>query len=39
VGESRSGDTRIHIVASLAVYYDVDVALRAVSVWAVWRVQ
>jgi hypothetical protein len=36
IGESRSGATRIHIVAPLAVYYDVDPGRRAVTVWALW---
>src|SRR5262249_54430996 len=33
-GEARGGTTRIHIVPPLAVYFDVDVAQREVSVWA-----
>jgi hypothetical protein len=37
-GESRGGDTRIHIVSPLAVYFDVDDVQHEVSVWAVWRV-
>jgi hypothetical protein len=37
VGESRSQHTRIHIVAPLAVLYDVYPEDLKVLVWAVWR--
>jgi hypothetical protein len=37
-GESRQGDTRIHIVEPLAVLFDVDPAQRTVTVWSVWRI-
>jgi plasmid stabilization system protein ParE len=36
-GEAREGATRILFVEPLAVYYDVNEALRQVKVWDVWR--
>ena len=36
-GESRGGDTRIAIVAPLAVLFDVDEPNRLVTVWDLWR--
>lgn len=35
--ESRSGSTRIMIMAPLAVLFDLDEPNRNVSVWAVWQ--
>lgn len=39
VGESRSGRTRIHVVSSLAVFYDVYPDDMRVTVWAIWKRQ
>ena len=37
VGESRADTSRILIVDTLAVYYDVHEDDQLVAVWAVWR--
>jgi hypothetical protein len=37
-GESRVGDTRIHIESPLGVYFDVSITDRTVLVWMVWRI-
>jgi hypothetical protein len=36
-GESRGGNTRIALVAPLAVLFDVDELNRRVVVWDLWR--
>jgi hypothetical protein len=35
--ESRDDPTRVMLVAPLGIFYDVDDAVRLVTVWSVWR--